>query len=76
MLVSVLKDDALAWPLRQKWFWMLFGMLVLAVILPLLLVGVIANSLGSLFVSLIVVLVIWVVFRSYREWVAKNRSKD
>jgi len=44
-------------------------MLLLALILPVLIVGLIFNfSSSALFVVLIVLIVVWIVVRSYRDW--------
>ena len=63
----------LPWPLNQRWFWMLFILLLSMMILPLLLIGVILNlSPSSLFLTLIVAVALWFVFRSYKDWVARE----
>jgi len=52
---------------------MLFILLVSMVILPLLLIGVILNlSPSSLFLTLIVAVALWFIFRSYKDWVARE----
>jgi hypothetical protein len=63
----------LPWPLNQRWFWMLFLFLASMMILPLLLIGVILNlSPSSLFLTLIVAIALWFVFRSYKDWIARE----
>ena len=67
----------LTWPLRQKWFWVLFFSL-LAVLLGAFLVVFLIVSLSpqSLVLTLIVVLVLWVTVRSYRKWVTDKSEKE
>jgi membrane protein YdbS with pleckstrin-like domain len=67
--VLVHEVELLTWPLRQRWFWTIFFMLLLTLILPVLIVGLIFNfSSSALFVVLIVLIVVWIVVRSYRDW--------
>jgi uncharacterized membrane protein len=59
----------LSWPLRQKWFWMLFIVLTSMLLLPLLIFWVVITlSPSSLFAMLIAVAALWVVVRAYRKW--------
>jgi len=70
-----MKWDFLTWPLRQRWFWTIFFMLLLVLILPVLIVGLIFNfSSSALFVVLIVLIVVWIVVRSYRDWRFKKEA--
>ena len=74
--VPVHEVELLTWPLRQRWFWTIFFMLLLALILPVLIVGLIFNfSSSALFVVLIVLIVIWIVIRSYRDWRFKEEAR-
>lgn len=67
----------MTWPLRQKWFWMLFLMLLAMVFGAFAVVFLIATlSPTSLFLTLIAVLIIWMVFRSYRKWVASKPDEE
>jgi len=51
-------------------------MLLLVLILPVLIVGLIFNfSSSALFVVLIVLVVIWIVVRSYRDWRFKKEAR-
>lgn len=67
----------LTWPLRQKWFWMLFltlfAMLVGAFLVLYLVVSL---SPPSVILMLVVVFVVWFVFRSYRKWVAGRSGEE
>jgi len=67
----------LTWPLKQKWFWMLFFVL-LATIIGAFVVVLIVVSLWhtSLFLVLIVVLIVWFIYRSYRKWEADKPKED
>jgi membrane protein implicated in regulation of membrane protease activity len=50
-------------------------MLLLALILPVLVVGLIFNfSSSALFVILVVLIVVWIVVRSYRDWRLKKEA--
>jgi type VI protein secretion system component VasK len=63
----------LTWPLRQRWFWMLFFLLLLVLIVPFLVIGLLVNfSPSTLFVILVVLVVVWLVNRSYRGWKRKQ----
>lgn len=67
----------LTWPLRQKWFWMLFLALLAVLLGAFAVVSLIAIlSPASLFLMLIVVLVAWFVFRSYRKWVTSKSDEE
>ena len=71
-----MKWKLFTWPLRQRWFWAIFFMLLLALILPVLIVGLIFNfSSSALFVILIALIVIWIVIRSYRDWRFKEKAR-
>jgi positive regulator of sigma E activity len=66
----------LTWPLKQKWFWMLFFKLLVILIGAFVVAFVIFTlSPTSLFLTVIAVLILWVVVRSYRKWVA-DRSEE
>ncbi len=64
----------LTWPLRQQWFWVLFFLLLLSLIVPFLVIGLLFKfSSSALFVILGVVVVVWIIGRSYRDW---KRQQD
>ncbi len=66
----------MTWPLRQRWFWLLFFMLLLVLIVPFLVIGLLANSSPStIFVLLIVLVAVWVINRSYRDWKRKQEAQ-
>lgn len=66
----------LTWPLKQRWFWMLFFFFLAVILIPVLLVGFIFALGPSYFILILVLLVvIWYVFRSYRDWKA-SRQKE
>lgn len=72
-----LEEDRVAELLRQKWFWKLFIFLLLALMLPLLIVGLVLYlSPSSLVIALIVLIAIWYLWRSYREWKTKNQGQN
>jgi amino acid transporter len=51
-------------------------MLLLVLVLPVLIVGLIFNfSSSALFVVLIVLIVIWIVIRSHRDWRFKEEAR-
>lgn len=70
------------WPLKERWFWILFGVLVAVLIVPFLIVGVIvmlvpaSNLLGALIYILIVAAVIWLVLKGYRDWTEGKKKKQ
>lgn len=67
----------MTWPLRQKWFWMLFFALLAMLVGSFLVVFVIVSlSPASLFLVLILVVIIWFVFRSYRKWVFNKPDEE
>jgi len=69
----ILRETLLTWPLRERWFWMLFILFVAMAILPLLLIGVILYlSPSSLFLTLLVAVALWFIFRSYKDWVERE----
>jgi len=52
---------------------MLFFLLLLVIIVPFLLIGLLINfSPGTLFVILIVLIVVWLIHKSYRDWKLKQ----
>jgi len=66
----------LTWPLRQRWFWLLFFMLLLVLIIPFLVVGLLANlSTTTWFVVLIVLVAVWIINRGYRDWKRKKEEQ-
>jgi uncharacterized membrane protein YqjE len=68
---------SLTWPLKQRWFWMLFFLLTMVLIVPLLLLVVILTlSPSSIVVAFIVIVVVWYVFKSYRSWTAKKEEES
>lgn len=67
----------MTWPLRQKWFWMLFLALLVMLIGAFVVAFVIVSlSPTSLVLTLIVVLIVWFVFRSYRRWGASKPDEE
>lgn len=72
-----LEEDRVAELLRQKWFWKLFIVLLSVLMLPLLIVGLVLYlSPSSLVIALIVLIAIWYLWRSYREWKTKNQGQN
>lgn len=67
----------MAWPLNQKWFWMLAIGLLVALIVPFFVAWVIMTLRPDLMVVVVVaVLVSWWIFRSYREWSSKMKEEE
>jgi uncharacterized membrane protein YfcA len=65
------------WPLKQKWFWTLFlGLLAVLIGAFLVVFLVVSLSPEALVLTLIVVLILWVVVRSYRNWVANKPEEE
>lgn len=70
------------WPLRERWFWVLFGMLVAVLIVPFLIVGLIvrlvpaSNLFGVLIWILIVTVVIWLLLKGYRDWTEGKKKEQ
>ena len=72
-----MRCSELTWPLKQKWFWMLFFALLAGVLGSFVIVELIfALSPGSIIIALIVVLALWVILRSYRKWVSDKSAED
>jgi len=70
-------NGGLTWPLKQKWFWMLFLALLAMLLGAFVIVFVIVTlSPSSIFLMLIVVLVLWFVVRSYRKWSASKPDEE
>ena len=58
----------MTWPLKQRWFWILFFFLLSVLVVPVLVVGLIFSfSPNALIVVLIVLVVVWIVVRSHRD---------
>jgi putative Ca2+/H+ antiporter (TMEM165/GDT1 family) len=70
------------WPLRERWFWILFGVLVAMLILPFLIVGLIdrlvpaSNFFDVLILILIVVVVVWLLLKGYRDWTEGKKKEQ
>ena len=70
-------DGGWTWPLRQRWFWTLFLVLLVTLVGAFAIVFLIISlSPSSLFLMLIVVLVLWFVLRSYRKWSASKPDEE
>jgi hypothetical protein len=65
--------ECMSWPLRQKWFWVLFGFFVVLLVLPFL-VAYVLISLPPwlLMLALIVIILLWAVVKGYRDYVSKR----
>ncbi len=70
------------WPLRERWFWILFGVLVAVLIVPFLIVGLIvrlvpaSNLFGVLIWILMVTVVIWLLLKGYRDWTEGKKKEQ
>lgn len=65
----------LSWPLKQRWFWVLFFVLLTVILLPFLIVqAVLSLNPSSLFLVLIIMIGIWIIVRSYRGWVKRKEK--
>lgn len=75
-LSGLLSECFLTWPLRQRWFWMLFFLLLLVLIIPFLVVGLLLNfSPGTIAVLLMILAVIWIINKSYTDWKRKQEEQ-
>jgi len=66
----------LTWPLKQKWFWMLFFALLAMVLGAFVLVFLVLTvSPGFIVLFLVAALILWVIVHSYRNW-AEDRAEE
>ena len=73
----LVRCSELTWPLKQRWFWMLFFTILAAVLGAFVIVELIfALSPGSIVIALIVVLALWVILSSYRKWASEESEED
>jgi membrane protein YdbS with pleckstrin-like domain len=69
--------NSLTWILKERWFWMLAVGLMAAIILPLLIAWFVVSLRPELMVvALVAILVVWLIFRSYRNWSANADEKE
>jgi membrane protein YdbS with pleckstrin-like domain len=67
----------LTWPLRQKWFWTLFLVLLATVLGAFLIVYLIISLSSNLIIlALVAVLIMWIVVRSYKNWSGNKAEKE
>gem|GEM_PF-2193596 len=73
----MVRCSELTWPLKQRWFWMLFFTILAAVLGAFVIVELIfALSPGSIIIALIVVFMLWVILRSYRKWASEESEEE
>lgn len=65
--------SCMSWPLKERWFWVLFGFFVAVLVLPFLVAYVLINLPPWIMVlALIVIILLWAVVRGYRDYVSKR----
>jgi Flp pilus assembly protein TadB len=71
-----MKVNKLTWVLKQKWFWMLFVILLATIIVPFLLVWIVL-SLPPVYLvwALIVALAVWAVLKGYQDRAERKRDE-
>ncbi|MEM3549636.1 MAG: hypothetical protein QXV01_00885 [Candidatus Bathyarchaeia archaeon] len=64
------------WPLKQKWFWQLFLLLLLAILLPFIIFyALLLISPSSIVLAFVLAIFIWVIVRSYKRYI-RERKRD
>lgn len=62
-----------SWPLRERWFWLLFGFLLLLFILPFLIIYIIISLPPWIVILFIIaVVLVWACVKGYRDYVSKG----
>lgn len=71
-----MKVNKLTWVLKQKWFWMLFVVLLATIIIPFLLIWIVLNLPPVYLVwALIVALAVWAVLKGYQDRAERKREE-